>query len=125
VVAGHTHRTHVRKLDGRLFVNVGSAGRAIEGGGIATWGLFTRDSGSWDVEIRRVTFDTKRALADAIDSGWLEASGGVGAAMLHEITLGQRFTRGFSEWWDTRCPERPSVDAYRDYARATGVDPLV
>lgn len=122
---GHTHLPLVRTIDSVIYVNVGSTGIALDGEPRASYALLTRRAGSWDVEIRRVPYDTTPVLVAARRDGWLDEGGGVAATMVHEMVTGTPWTMPFLRWWDGSRPQAGSVDAYRAFARIRGVEPLI
>lgn len=125
VVCGHTHLPLIRRIDGRLYVNVGSTGLTLDGDPRAAYAVLTRRGGLWDAEIRRVAYDRSRVLHYARKDGWLEEGGGVAAAMVHEMLNGRSLTTPFLRWWEATCPDRGSVEAYRAFVRSQNIEPLV
>ena len=126
IVSGHTHMPHLRRLNGTAFVNAGSTGRPVDGDRRGAYALLTHRNGTWETEIVRVPYDTQPLLdAARKPGGWLECGGGLAAIMLHEMLDGHRWGKPFLQWWPVEAPSLNVHDAYRSYARMTGVMPLI
>jgi putative phosphoesterase len=68
VVAGHTHMQDDRTVDGVRWINPGSVGMPYEGEVAAYWAILGPD-----VQFRKTPFDTDRAAAALLASGWPDA----------------------------------------------------
>lgn len=75
VISGHTHKPILRWLDGRQFVNPGSAGLPLDGDPRAAFAIAERaagdEPGAWRVSLRRVAYDIDAAVA-AFDNGYAD-----------------------------------------------------
>ena len=60
-IVGHTHREMLTVVGGVTVVNAGPVSRQKDGLPLARWLLLTRLNGSWNVEYRRVPYDTGAA----------------------------------------------------------------
>jgi predicted phosphodiesterase len=77
LIGGHTHQQMLRRWNGRLLMNPGSAGRSfhhlpIGSGGIRPWceyAVITRENGETRVEFRHIPLDLDAMIADAQKSG--------------------------------------------------------
>jgi len=125
VAVGHTHLALVRKIAGKLYVNVGSTGITLDDDPRASYGLLTCRRGVWEAVIRRVPYSTTPVLVAARNDGWLSEGGGVAAAMVHEMLTGTNWTTPFLLWWGRTCPKSSSIDAYRTFARMRQIEPLI
>lgn len=85
-VTAHTHRPLIRRVDKTLVVNVGAVGSPFDGDRRACYGRFTWITGAgWDVELRRVPYDTEQIERDYVDSGFLVEGGPLAQLMLVEL----------------------------------------
>lgn len=75
-VTAHTHVPHVRLLDSRQVVNIGSVGIPGDGDGRAAYGRFTwTHRRGWQVNIIRVLYDRAAAERDYFTSGFMAEAG--------------------------------------------------
>jgi len=75
-VTAHTHVAHIRRLDGTLVVNTGSAGIPGDGDGRAAYGRFIWSAGrGWEAQIARVAYDRRRTERDYFTSGFMDEAG--------------------------------------------------
>lgn len=95
-VTGHTHQAFIRRIEGSLVVNVGSAGAPFDLDWRPSYGRFTWDSRSgWHANIRRVPYDRSRIENDYVRSGFLPEAGPLAQLMLVEL----RKARGLIFRW--------------------------
>jgi len=86
-VTGHIHQSFIRRVDGALVVNAGSAGQHCYGEFRATYARLTwRDSG-WQAEIARIPYDMAQTNRDFHTSGYLAEAGAVARLIYHEWRL--------------------------------------
>lgn len=77
LIGGHTHQQMLRRWDGRLLMNPGSAGRSfhhlpVGSGSVRPWSeyaVISREQGETRVEFRHVPLDLDAMIADARQSG--------------------------------------------------------
>ncbi len=72
VLVGHMHREDVRRIDGRLLVNVGPVSSQGDGDPRARWARLTCRHGRWQIEARRVEYDWDAAARWEHEHGPLE-----------------------------------------------------
>ncbi len=73
--AGHTHRPLIRRLNGTLVVNAGSAGLPFDGDTRPAYARLTWERGAWQAEIVRVNYDLQAALDDFRLTGYTRDAG--------------------------------------------------
>ena len=84
VVVGHTHTELLRHWRGVSYVNAGAVSRQKDRDPAARWLLLDRHSGGWNVQFRRVAYDTESAAK------WAEAHAPDGADEARVLRTGQR-----------------------------------
>lgn len=95
-VTSHTHQAFVRKVNGTLVVNTGSAGAPFDLDWRPSYGRFTWSASSgWRAEIRRVFYDRLLIEEDYVRSGFLKEAGPLAQIMLVEL----RRARGLMHVW--------------------------
>ena len=82
---GHTHMPLIRRLNGTLVVNAGSAGLPFDGNPRVGYAQMTWRHGTWEAEIIRLDYDRQQAEQDFVDSGFLEEGGPLAQLMLIEL----------------------------------------
>jgi hypothetical protein len=87
--AGHTHLPVVRRVDGALVVNGGSAGLPFDGDTRASYAQLTWRGGAWSAEIVRLRYDLEQADRDYVETGFLEAGGPLARLMRIELRTGR------------------------------------
>jgi len=85
LVAGHTHRPLVRRLDETLVVNVGSVGMPFDGDYRAAYGQLTYRRGMWQAKIVRLDYDKSKAERDFFETGFIPHAGDLARIMLMEL----------------------------------------
>jgi hypothetical protein len=89
LVRAHNHLPFHRTLaDGRLLVSAGAVGLALAGRPEAQWVLLDRRRGGWRVEHRSEPYDVEAALRRFDESGYLDATGPIGALFRREVATG-------------------------------------
>ncbi len=68
VAYGHIHVQYRREIDGRVLCSVGSIGAPFDGDPRAAYAVLTNDGAGWDVEFRRVAYDTDAAYNGLMES---------------------------------------------------------
>jgi predicted phosphodiesterase len=88
---GHTHRPTVRQSPARTVVNVGSVGFPMDGDPRSAYAVATRQepAGTWNVSIRRVSFDVEEAIAAYGAHGLQEADPIFAAIMGQTLRTGR------------------------------------
>ncbi len=86
---GHTHRPLIRRLNGTLVVNVGSAGLPFDLDTRPSYARFTWTRSGWMAEIVRVDYDLRQAEQDFYDTGYLEQAGPLAELVLIELRDGR------------------------------------
>jgi predicted phosphodiesterase len=86
---GHTHRPLIRRLNGTLVVNVGSAGLPFDLETRPSYGRFTWRRSGWTAEIVRVDYDLQQAEQDFYDTGYLAQAGPLVDLVLIELRTGR------------------------------------
>jgi len=66
---GHSHVQFYAEFDGKVFINPGSCGTALDGDATAAYTLLSHDGNHWVVTERRVAYDVEAALAALRNSG--------------------------------------------------------
>jgi predicted phosphodiesterase len=66
VVVGHTHTELLRQWRGVSYVNAGAVSRQKDGDPSARWVLLERVAGLWNLQFRRVAYDTEAAARWAL-----------------------------------------------------------
>ncbi len=74
IAFGHLHLPYVRVWQGRMLVNVASAGLPKDGDPRACYAIFTERDGGWQVKHRRVPFDVKKVATQLADCGIPESA---------------------------------------------------
>jgi predicted phosphodiesterase len=69
IAFGHLHIPFVRMWQGKLLVNVSSAGLPKDGDPRASYAIMTERVGGWQVKHRRVAFDVKKVATQLADCG--------------------------------------------------------
>ena len=82
---GHTHMPWVRRLNGALVVNAGSAGLPFDGDTRVSYAQLTWSKGEWQGSIVRLEYDRQQAERDFADSGFLDEGGPLAQLMLIEL----------------------------------------
>lgn len=85
LVAGHTHRPLVRRLDDSLVVNVGSVGMPFDGDDRAAYGRLTYHRNEWQAKIVRLDYDKNQAELDFFETGFIPHAGDLARIMLVEL----------------------------------------
>lgn len=86
---GHTHRPLVRRLDGTLVVNVGSAGLPFDGDTRAGYAQLEWTGSQWQARIIRLVYDHRQAEQDFFETGFIEQSGPLALLILDELRTAQ------------------------------------
>ncbi len=86
-LAGHTHRPLIRRVDGTLVVNVGSAGVPFDRDPRPGYAQLVWQGGNWQARIVRVAYDLHAAQQDFFTSGFIEQAGPLTQLMLSEMTF--------------------------------------
>jgi len=75
IACGHTHWPMIRPCADKIVFNVGSVGWPGDGDPRAAYGFIIQDRGSFSLELRRVSYEVERAVAEAIhqDMPWAES----------------------------------------------------
>lgn len=84
VVVGHTHTELLRHWRGVSYVNAGAVSRQKDRDPAARWLLLDRHSGGWNVQFRRVAYDTESAAK------WAEAHASDRVNEARVLRTGQR-----------------------------------
>lgn len=71
----HTHRPLIRRLNGTLVVNSGSAGTAFDGDPRASYAQLTWRRAGWQARIVRLAYDRARMAQDFVESGFMAEAG--------------------------------------------------
>jgi putative phosphoesterase len=85
---GHTHWPLVRRIDGTLVVNVGSAGLPFDGDTRVSYAQLIWQHGGWQAEIIRLDYDRPRAERDFVESGFM-AGGAMAPLIMDEFRTAQ------------------------------------
>lgn len=72
---GHTHYALVRRLNGTLVVNAGSAGLPFDGDNRPTYAQLTWSAAGWQAHIVRVDYDLALAEREMVESGYMDEAG--------------------------------------------------
>lgn len=82
---GHTHLPLVRRIDGTLVVNVGSAGLPFDGDTRPSYAQLSWRRGEWQIEIVRLDYDRPAAERDLFQTDFFEGSGPLAWVILNEL----------------------------------------
>lgn len=82
---GHTHRPLIRRLNGTLVVNAGSAGLPFDGDPRPSYARIWWEDYTWQARIIRVEYDHLRAQQDFFDSGYMDQAGPLTRLVLIEL----------------------------------------
>ena len=82
---GHTHMPLIRRVNGTLVVNAGSAGLPFDGDTRVSYAQLTWREGQWDAQIIRVDYDRQQAERDFVESGFLDEGGPLARLILIEL----------------------------------------
>jgi len=85
---GHTHIPLVRRLNGILVANAGSAGLPFDLDTRPSYARLTCRNGDWQAEIVRVAYDLQAAVQDFYLSGYIEGAGPLSRSVLVELQEG-------------------------------------
>ncbi len=91
LLCAHSHVPVVYKRNGKLIVNSGTLGVAIDGITDAQFALLTYDNG-WDAEIISLKYDIEAACAEFEESGLIERSGLWGIAVREMLRTGIEYS---------------------------------
>ena len=121
---GHNHMQFHMEHAGRLFVNPGSCGQALDGDTRAAYTLLTRRGSLWAVTERRVAYDLGEAAEGLRVSGFSACSPVWSEVILLELTTGLNYMTPFvMHLMDTGralgCSEYPVSRAVWDAAVQT------
>lgn len=86
---GHTHRPLVRQIDGRLVVNVGSAGLPFDADHRISYAQLSWRRGQWHPQIVRLDYDRPAAERDFFNTDFFAGSGPLGHLILNEFHTAQ------------------------------------
>jgi len=86
---GHTHIPLIRRLDGTLIVNAGSAGLPFDGDPRPAYARITWTNSIWQAHIKRVTYDLESAKKDFYRTGYLNEAGPLAQIVLLELVQAQ------------------------------------
>lgn len=114
---GHTHIPLIRRLNGTLVVNVGSAGLPFDGNTYPAYAQLTWQDGNWEANIVRVPYDLQQAERDFYESGYLEEAGPLIDLVLIELRSARSLLFHWSAAYQARALSgeismRASVDEF-------------
>jgi predicted phosphodiesterase len=92
---GHTHVPLIRRLDGTLIVNVGSAGLPFDGDTHPGYAQLTWRNGFWDADIVRIGYDIHETERDFFTTGYIDEAG----PLAHLVLLELRHARSLLYHW--------------------------
>jgi len=69
VAFGHLHIPYVRRVDGRLLIDVASVGHPKDGDPRAAYAIAEFRDGAWQAAIHRVAYDVDKTVAAILASG--------------------------------------------------------
>jgi len=75
LLVGHTHRPLIRRLNGTVVVNAGSAGLPFDRDTRPSYARLTWQDNHWSTQIARVDYNLAAAQQDFIDTGYLTEAG--------------------------------------------------
>ena len=107
VLAGHTHLTMDRSVDGWRIFNPGSAGLPLDGIFDAQYMLLDGDESGWRPSWRRIVYD-RTPLFDAFERARLaERCGPIGQLMIEEFRTNRIHVHAFVVWRNQHHPGQP------------------
>jgi predicted phosphodiesterase len=86
---GHNHMQFHMGHDGRLFINPGSCGEALDWSATAAYTLLEREAGNWVVTERRVEYDLDAVVGGLRSSGYAEYAPVWSEVMKAELLTGK------------------------------------
>ena len=86
---GHTHIPLIRRLNGTLIVNAGSAGLPFDGDPRPSYAQVFMKDGEWGAHIIRVTYDIDSAKKEFYKTGYLNEAGPLAQIVLLELGRAQ------------------------------------
>jgi predicted phosphodiesterase len=96
---GHTHIPLVRRLEGTLVVNVGSAGLPFDSDTRPSYAQLTWRCGIWEAEIVRIQYDFQQAEDDFFTSGYLEEAGPLAFLVLLELRQARSYLYQWAHYY--------------------------
>lgn len=96
----HTHKPLVRRLDGSLVVNCGSAGTSFDGDPRISYVRLTGSGAEWHAEIVRLPYDRQKAAQDFEASGYLQGGGPLVKIFFQEWLLAQPLINRWSAQYE-------------------------
>jgi len=88
LVCGHTHKQWYIRRDGKLAVNPGAVSGPLDGVTGAQYARMVWMGGQWQVEPRRISYDTERLKKAFVESGLLEEGGSIARSFLLSMETG-------------------------------------
>jgi putative phosphoesterase len=99
---GHTHRPLVRRIDGTLVVNVGSAGLPFDGDTRVSYAQMIWQQGKWQAEIIRLDYDRPQTERDFFESGFMAEAGALAPLIMDEFHTAQSRLYQWTEKYQAR-----------------------
>jgi putative phosphoesterase len=99
---GHTHRPLMRRIDGTLVVNVGSAGLPFDGDPRVSYAQMTWRQGKWQAEIIRLDYDRPQTERDFFESGFMAEAGALAPLIMDEFHTAQSRLYQWTEKYQAR-----------------------
>jgi predicted phosphodiesterase len=96
-LVGHTHIPLIRRLNGTLVVNAGSAGLPFDGDPRPSYARLTWQRGAWQAEIARVDYDLAAAEGDIYASGYFAEAGALIPLVALELKLARAQLGGWAD----------------------------
>lgn len=106
LLAGHTHKQMLKNLGRKTLCTVGSVGFPVDGTLQASYVMLHGNKGTWNIEFRKVPFDTDAFFRSYHDSGFLQETGVVGSLIYVGVLLGRSTIREFWHFKNRHALER-------------------
>ncbi len=120
---GHTHIPLVRRLNGTMVVNVGSAGLPFDGDPCVSYAQITSDHSEWNVEIIRLDYDRAQAERDHFETGYNEEGGALAKLVIEELRSAKSAIFQWSEKYEkaVRAGEIGMDESVRKFLEERGI----
>jgi predicted phosphodiesterase len=101
ICVGHTHIPLIRRINGTLVVNVGSAGLSFDGDPRISYAQLCWRQDTWQVEIVRLEYDLQQAEQDFYTTDFVKEGGPLVRVMLDELKYARSLLYTWAERYKT------------------------
>jgi predicted phosphodiesterase len=123
--AGHTHRPLIRRLNGCLVINAGSAGLCFDGDPRLSYARLIWCHNTWTAEIIRLSYDQQRAVRDFYDTGYYFDAGPLIRLVMIELLEARSLLYGWATQYQNRVLSGAisMEESVKSYLSNSGIDP--